>query len=52
MSILKSVIILILIAVFVAATVIGVWYCKTKFYIPDKDGMIYYSTDKNNQGDD
>ncbi len=52
MSRIKIAVIIIVIVALVAATVIGVWYYKTKFYIPDKDGMVYSSTDTNNQGDD
>ncbi|MBR3868775.1 MAG: hypothetical protein IKM66_05615 [Clostridia bacterium] len=48
----KTAVIIIVIVALVVAMVIGVWYYKMKFYVPDKDGMVYSSTDTNNQGDD
>lgn len=35
----KVAIIVILVGALIAATAVGVWYYKTKFYIPDKGGM-------------
>ena len=52
MNRMKTAVIVIVIAALVAAVAVGVWYYKTKFYIPDKDGMIYSSTDTEKQGDD
>jgi len=52
MNKMKAVIIIISVVVLISAVAAGVWYYKTKFYIPDKDGMIYSQTDTNKQGDD
>ncbi len=52
MSRMKTAVIIIVIAALVAAIAAGVWYYKTKFYVPDKDGMVYSQTDTNKQGDD
>lgn len=48
----KAVIIIISVVVLVTAIAAGVWYYKTKFYVPDKNGMVYSQTDTNKQGDD
>ena len=40
------------VVVLVSAVAAGVWYYKTKFYVPDKNGMVYSQTDTNKQGDD
>ncbi len=48
----KAVIIIISVVALISAVAAGVWYYKTKFYVPDKDGMIYSQTDTNKQGDD
>lgn len=52
MSRMKTAVIIIVIVALVAAIAAGVWYYKTKFYVPDKDGMVYSHTDINKQGDD
>ena len=52
MSRMKNAVIIIVIVAFIAAIAAGVWYYKTKFYVPDKDGMVYSQTDINKQGDD
>ncbi len=36
----KVAIIVILVGAVVVAAAVGVWYYKTKFYVPDKDGMV------------
>ena len=36
----KTVIIAILIGAILIVGIMGVWYFKTKFYVPDKDGMV------------
>ncbi|MBR3754669.1 MAG: hypothetical protein IKK49_06150 [Clostridia bacterium] len=41
----KAVIIIISAVVLVAAVAAGVWYYKTRFYVSDKDGMVYLLTD-------
>ena len=48
----KVMIIIISVDVLVTAVAAGVWYYKTKFYVPDKNGMVYSQTDTNKQGDD
>ena len=48
----KLLIIIVSVAALISAVVVCVWYYKTKFYIPDKDGMIYSYSDTDNQGDD
>ena len=48
----KTAVIVIVIVALVVTVAAGVWYYKTKFYIPDKDGMVYSSTDTDKQGDD
>ena len=52
MSRIKTAVIVIVIVALVAVIAAGVWYYKTKFYVPDKDGMVYYESDINKQGDD
>ena len=52
MSRIKTAVIIIVIIALVAAIAAGVWYYKTKFYVPDKNGMVYSQTDINKQGDD
>lgn len=52
MNKMKDVIIIISVVALISAVAAGVWYYKTKFYIPDKDGMVYSQTDINKQGDD
>ncbi len=52
MNKMKAVIIIVSVVVLISAVAAGVWYYKTKFYIPDKDGMVYSQTDTNKQGDD
>ena len=52
MSRIKTAVIIIVIIALVAAVAAGVWYYKTKFYVPDKNGMVYYDSDINKQGDD
>ena len=52
MSRIKTVVIVIVVVALVATIAAGVWYYKTKFYIPDKNGMVYYDSDINKQGDD
>lgn len=36
----KTAVIAILIGAILIAGIVGVWYYKTKFYVPDKDGMV------------
>ncbi len=45
MKTIQALTIILLSVAFVVAVTVGVWYYKTKFYIPDKDGMEYSSTD-------
>ena len=45
MNKMKAVIIIISVVALISAVAAGVWYYKTKFYIPDKDGMVYSQTD-------
>ena len=52
MSRMKTAVFVIVVVALVAAIAAGVWYYKTKFYVPDKDGMVYSQTDTNKQGDD
>ena len=52
MNRMKAVIILVSVVVLISAVAAGVWYYKTKFYVPDKNGMVYSQTDTNKQGDD
>lgn len=52
MNKIKAVIIIISVVVLISAVAAGVWYYKTKFYVPDKNGMVYSQTDTNTQGDD
>ena len=37
----KPVIIIVLVVALISAVAVGVWYFKTRFYVPDKDGMVY-----------
>lgn len=48
----KLLIIIVSVVALISAVAAGVWYYKTKFYVPDKDGMVYSQTDTNKQGDD
>ena len=41
----KAVIIIVSVVVLISAVAAGVWYYKTKFYVPDKDGMVFSLTD-------
>ena len=41
----KTALILISVIAFISAVIVGVWYYKTKFYIPDKNGMVFSLTD-------
>ncbi len=41
----KAVIIIISIVALIVAVAAGIWCYKTKFYVPDKDGMVYSLTD-------
>ncbi len=41
----KTALILISVIAFIFAVIVGVWYYKTKFYIPDKNGMVFSLTD-------
>lgn len=41
----KIAIIIISVIAFVGAVIVGVWYYKTKFYVPDKNGMVFSMTD-------
>lgn len=41
----KAVIIIISVLAIVSAVAAGVWYYKHKFYVPDKNGMVYSLTD-------
>ena len=52
MNKMKAVIIMVSVVVLVSAVAAAVWYYKTKFYVPDKNGMVYSQTDTNKQGDD
>ena len=52
MNKMKAVIIIVSVVALISAVAAGVWYYKTKFYVPDKDGMVYSQTDTNKQGDD
>lgn len=52
MNKIKAVIIIISVVVLISSVAAGVWYYKTKFYVPDKNGMVYSQTDINKQGDD
>ena len=52
MNKMKTAVIVTMLVSFIAAVAAGVWYYKTKFYIPDKDGMVYSDSDTDNQGDD
>ncbi len=52
MNKMKAVIIIVSVVVLVSAIASGVWYYKTKFYVPDKNGMVYSQTNTNTQGDD
>ena len=52
MSRMKTAVFVIVVVALVATIAAGVWYYKTKFYIPDKNGMVYYDSDINKQGDD
>ncbi len=52
MNKMKAVIIIISVVALISAVAAGVWYYKTKFYVPDKNGMVYSQTDTNKQGDD
>lgn len=45
MNKIQTVIIVIAFVVVVASITAGVWYCKTKQYVPDKNGMLYSLTD-------
>ena len=37
----KTVIIIVLVVALISAVAAGVWYFKTRFYVPDKNGMVY-----------
>ena len=52
MNKMKAVIIIVSVVALIFAIASGVLYYKTKFYVPDKDGMVYSQTDTNKQGDD
>ena len=52
MNKIKAVIIIISVVVLISAIAAGVLYYKTKFYVPDKNGMVYTQTDTYKQGDD
>ena len=52
MNKMKAVIIIVSVVALISAVAAGVWYYKTKFYVTDKDGMVYSQTDTNKQGDD
>ena len=52
MSKMKNAVIIIVIVALISAIATGFWYYKTKFYVPDKNGMVYSQTDTNKQGDD
>ncbi len=41
----KTVIIIALVVALVSAVAVGVWYFKTRFYVPDKNGMVFSQTD-------
>ena len=45
MNKIKAVIIIISVVVLISAVATGVWYYKTKFYVPDKNGMVFSLTD-------
>lgn len=45
MNKIKAVIIIISVVVLISAVAAGVWYYKTKFYVPDKNGMVFSLTD-------
>lgn len=45
MSRIKTAVIIIVIVALVAAVAAGVWYYKNKFYVPDKNGMVFSLTD-------
>ena len=45
MNKIQTAIIVIAFVVVVASITAGVWYCKTKQYVPDKNGMLYSLTD-------
>ncbi len=45
MSRIKTAVIIIVIIALVAVIAAGVWYYKTKFYVPDKNGMVFSLTD-------
>ena len=45
MNKIKAVIIIVSVVVLISAVAAGVWYYKTKFYVPDKDGMVFSLTD-------
>ncbi|MBP3330792.1 MAG: hypothetical protein J6L89_08165 [Clostridia bacterium] len=47
----KVIIIAVIAGVFLIAIVAGIWYYKTKFYVPDKNGMVYESSDVVEQSD-
>lgn len=41
----KPVIIIALVVALISAVAVGVWYFKTRFYVPDKNGMVFSQTD-------
>ena len=45
MNKMKTVIIILSAVTLVVAVAVGIWYHKTKFYVPDKNGMLYSLTD-------
>ncbi|MBQ7957860.1 MAG: hypothetical protein IJ279_07460 [Clostridia bacterium] len=47
----KAIIIAIIAVVLLVAVVAGIWYYKTKFYVPDKNGMVYEPSDIIEQSD-
>ena len=53
MSRMKTAVIIIVIVALVAAIAAGViYYVRNKMTVYDKDGMVYYQTYTNKQGDD
>ncbi len=45
MNKMKAVIIIVSVVALISAVAAGVWYYKTKFYVPDKNGMVFSMTD-------
>lgn len=48
----KTAVIVVIIAVLVACAIGVIYYVKNKMTVYDKDGMVYYDSDLNKQGDD